>query len=611
MAARELSSLPEGHENGSGLEQEPEVEPSGSLRQAPGSDEESYLSEAGSANSSGTTNINRESESESDGPENRPPLWYLVLHQVEYAVWTRDDTQLMTHAIASFEQVNGPNLIANGVWEILEELDFQFPLENIQIGRDQYIIEARQVLCLYHDRVIRPVVLVHLIDVESGREQMLALTECDVRPRTETWTLEEARDMLRPRLLPFSGAEVMASREQRAKAKGAPLAKAPTVPPPPGYPASASTPVPKAPSAKASLATASGPNSQASNSRANAAENHDRPEAAVAKSCFGPRVLVDSGANEVIRPRPEGFPIHKCRRTHVALASGDLVDAWRTRDGELMIGDEELDQDADWILSVRRLRGVRGAFIWDEMGPRVTFPEGETILTVHCFEQNGLPYISWEDFRPIRVLLARDWKSKGNARVMKIEDRALQILDYMPTVDAIGQVQEECIAIPPESIVDVGEQRAKELCAKTKVSFDEVWSAVQLASLVNRRTDRMKQIANDDAKTLPLWTFGMFVHGGVMGVTSESRKHPWLTQLLCKMIRQQHPDLEFLSVSIAINLVFRPHRDRNSLERESVVIGLSRFQGGQLWIEGLPGEKGNTAVRYTDKDGQPKAGKLH
>ena len=322
-------------------------------------------------------------------------------------------------------------------------------------------------------------------------------------------------------------------------------------------------------------------------------------------------MLVDSGANEVIRPRPEGFPIHKCRRTHVALASGDLVDAWRTRDGELMIGDEELDQDADWILSVRRLRGVRGAFIWDEMGPRVTFPEGETILTVHCFEQNGLPYISWEDFRPIRVLLARDWKSKGNARVMKIEDRALQILDYMPTVDAIGQVQEECIATPPESIVDVGEQRAKELCAKSKVSFDEVWSAVQLASLVNRRTDRMKQIANDDAKTLPLWTFGMFVHGGVMGVTSESRKHPWLTQLLCKMIRQQHPDLEFLSVSIAINMVFRPHRDRNSLERESVVIGLSRFQGGQLWIEGLPGEKGNTAVRYTDKDGQPKAGKLH
>ena len=122
----------------------------------------------------------------------------------------------MTHAIAPFEQVNGPNLIANGVWEILEELDFQLPLENIQIGRDQYIIEARQVLCLYHDRVIRPVVLVHLIDVESGREQMLALTECDVRPRTETWTLEEARDMLRPRLLPFSGAEVMASREQRA-----------------------------------------------------------------------------------------------------------------------------------------------------------------------------------------------------------------------------------------------------------------------------------------------------------------------------------------------------------------------------------------------------------
>ena len=39
---------------------------------------------------------------------------------------------------------------------------------------------------------------------------------------------------------------------------------------------------------------------------------------------------------------------------------------------------------------------------------------GESFVTVHCLEQNGLPYISWEDFKPIRKLLAKEWKKRGS-----------------------------------------------------------------------------------------------------------------------------------------------------------------------------------------------------
>ena len=74
-------------------------------------------------------------------------MWYLVLHEVECALMSSGASPLLTHAIAPFQQVNGPNLIAVGIWEILEELDFQLPIEDIQIGQDQYIIEAHQVLC--------------------------------------------------------------------------------------------------------------------------------------------------------------------------------------------------------------------------------------------------------------------------------------------------------------------------------------------------------------------------------------------------------------------------------------------------------------------------------
>ena len=105
-----------------------------------------------------------------------------------------------------------------------------------------------------------------------------------------------------------------------------------------------------------------------------------------------------------------------------------------------------------------------------------------------------------------------------------------------------------------------------------------------------------------------MWSFGLFVHGGMLGVTSETHRHPWLTRLLTKLVRQHHPDLEFLSVGVGINLAFRPHRDRNSLERD---FGITRFIGGQLWIEGLPNEKGNTAIRRVDSSDEPKAGRIH
>ena len=63
----------------------------------------------------------------------------------------------------------------------------------------------------------------HVIDDESGREQVLALTESGVPPRTETepWTLEDARRSLR--IQPFSAVEVMNPRDepmQDAQAKG-------------------------------------------------------------------------------------------------------------------------------------------------------------------------------------------------------------------------------------------------------------------------------------------------------------------------------------------------------------------------------------------------------
>eukprot|EP00439_Symbiodinium_sp_Y106_P083701 s1170_g24.t1 len=153
----------------------------------------SRLSEAAPVDSRDSTGraIDSESESESESDSeseghHRPPFWHLVLHETEYALLSNGATQLLTHAIAPCQQVNGPNLIAVGIWQILEELDFALPVEDIQIGYAQYIVEAHQTFCVSK----RGSEAGGFGPEESGREQMLALRESEVPPRTEHWALD-------------------------------------------------------------------------------------------------------------------------------------------------------------------------------------------------------------------------------------------------------------------------------------------------------------------------------------------------------------------------------------------------------------------------------------
>ena len=76
-----------------------------------------------------------------------------------------------------------------------------------------------------------------------------------------------------------------------------------------------------------------------------------------------PMVLVDSGANEVIRPMPSHYHRGRCARTTVKTASGDEVAAYRSRDGELMLPSASgVEPDPEWLLPVSKLIRAGGSF---------------------------------------------------------------------------------------------------------------------------------------------------------------------------------------------------------------------------------------------------------
>ena len=110
------------------------------------------------------------------------------------------------------------------------------------------------------------------------------------------------------------------------------------------------------------------------------------PRATKAVACQGgawvnadrdqPMVLVDSGANEVIRPMPSHYRRGRCTRTTVKTASGDEVAAYRNRGGELMLPSASgVEPDPERLLPVSKLIRAGGSFSWSPEGVTLTYPD--------------------------------------------------------------------------------------------------------------------------------------------------------------------------------------------------------------------------------------------
>merc|ERR1719353_2084059 len=83
---------------------------------------------------------------------------------------------------------------------------------------------------------------------------------------------------------------------------------------------------------------------------------------------------------------------------------------------------------------------------------------------------------------------------------------------------------------------------------------------------------------------------GLFVFADLIGVSSFSRRFPWLTRLLVAFCHKEQPGFKFTSIQVNVNYASRPHVDRNNLG-ESFIIGLGKYTGGSLWVHSDNGSK--------------------
>ena len=81
-------------------------------------------------------------------------------------------------------------------------------------------------------------------------------------------------------------------------------------------------------------------------------------------------------------------------------------------------------------------------------------------------------------------------------------------------------------------------------------------------------------------------TFGVSVGEGVPKVTLATQNRPCLVRLLCRALKARCPDLPFVAMRVARNQGQKCCRDLGVQEgSKNLVMPLSQFQGGQLWVE--------------------------
>ena len=91
-------------------------------------------------------------------------------------------------------------------------------------------------------------------------------------------------------------------------------------------------------------------------------------------------------------------------------------------------------------------------------------------------------------------------------------------------------------------------------------------------------------------KPMAYVTFGMYVHGGIVGITTVTKQYPWISRVLTALIQKSDPKHRFTSVGISCNASTEPHRDvYNSEQYQNLIVPLVYPKtGGHLWVAKAP-----------------------
>ena len=98
---------------------------------------------------------------------------------------------------------------------------------------------------------------------------------------------------------------------------------------------------------------------------------------------------------------------------------------------------------------------------------------------------------------------------------------------------------------------------------------------------------------------------GMYIKGGIVGLHKSCRTHPWANKAIARYVLEQAAMVgfssHFTSAVVLVNTKTDPHKDQANMGEENIIIPVTCFENGGLWVE----RAGGTAFRVVGNERIP------
>ena len=98
---------------------------------------------------------------------------------------------------------------------------------------------------------------------------------------------------------------------------------------------------------------------------------------------------------------------------------------------------------------------------------------------------------------------------------------------------------------------------------------------------------------------------GMYIKGGIVGLHKSCRTHPWANKAIARYVLEQAATVgfssHFTSAVVLVNTKTDPHKDQANMGEENIIIPVTCFENGGLWVESA----GGTAFRFVGSERIP------
>ncbi|CAE7224116.1 unnamed protein product [Symbiodinium sp. CCMP2592] len=83
---------------------------------------------------------------------------------------------------------------------------------------------------------------------------------------------------------------------------------------------------------------------------------------------------------------------------------------------------------------------------------------------------------------------------------------------------------------------------------------------------------------------------GAYVKGPLLGLRSNCNKHPAASRVFAQAVQRAAPGMQFSTLSVFSDLKTEPHVDRFNSPFPNILVPLSNFQKGEVWVESAQGD---------------------